>query len=70
MHTNGLGAKLLGMNPGAFRNALERVDRPNQVGAGMVLEARGVTYARPASKTVTQRRAKNKAARKARRVTR
>lgn len=68
MHTNGLGHKTIGMHPGAFRNALRNVPQPNMVGAGMVLSARGGVYEGtvPAA-IVAKRRARNKAARIARR---
>ena len=59
------------MDPGSLGNALARVNDPNRVGMGMVLNARGNVYGDvrnvdPAVKA--QRRRRNKAARKARRI--
>lgn len=71
MHTNGLGAKGLDMPSGALHNALARVADPNLVGAGMVLSARGNVYGDNGTidpAVVARRRARNKAARKARRI--
>jgi hypothetical protein len=70
-HRNGLAPSQLIMDPGALANALARVNEPNLVGAGMVLSARGNVYGDvrtvdPA--VVAKRRARNKAARKARRI--
>ena len=64
---NGLGHKTIGMHPGAFRNAIRNAPQPNMVGAGMVLNARGNEVGAPPPATVAKRRARNKAARKARR---
>lgn len=71
MFTNGLGSKGLDMPAGALHNALARVEAPNHVGMGMVLNARGNVYGDvgtvPAP-VVARRRARNKAARRARRA--
>ena len=71
MFRNGLNPRIgIGMHGGALRHALRRVADPNLVGAGMLLEARGNVYGDvstvPAA-TVAKRRARNKAARAARR---
>lgn len=69
MFTNGLGSKLLEMPAREFRRAIAGTEKPNVVGAGVVLARKGGTYegtVDPA--TVAKRRARNKAARKARRI--
>lgn len=84
MFTNGLGAAGVGMHPAEFTRALaghrksvakrakrgEDTPHPDQLGYAMILEARrGETYGGTVpSATVARRRARNKAARKARRI--
>lgn len=74
LHLNGLSSPAgVGMDPGAFRNALRRVADPNMVGAGMVLSARGNVYGdtgRVSAAVKDRRRAANRRARAARRAAR
>lgn len=73
MFTNGLGARRLDMPADEFRRSIARTADPNRVGMGTILSLKptGSVYGDVRSvdpATVAERRRRNKAARRARRI--